>query len=74
MTTVRITKSPWREPEPPPWEYSATGFKDWVYEVLLDNGKFGGYPRTVYEAIDIAEANRFDVEIVTAQKSARRKR
>ena len=45
--------------DPPPWTYSGATFKAWVWEVLLDMGKAGRYPKTVTEAIEVAEGARY---------------
>lgn len=63
--TVTVTDSPHETDYigdgHPPWSYSGTSFKNWVWEVLLDMGKAGKYPRNVVSAIEIAEASGYTV-------------
>ena len=47
----------------PPWSYRGEPFKRWVYQVLLDDGRAGRFPRTVQEAIEAAEGAGFEVAV-----------
>lgn len=54
---VRVLSSPYEEDydsSPPPWDYSGGAFKNWVYEVFLESGKSGRYPKNVNEAVNEA--------------------
>jgi hypothetical protein len=59
---ITITKSPFPQDDNLPWVYSGTSFKNWVWEVLLDLGKAGNYPRNVKEAIEVAEGSGYTLE------------
>jgi hypothetical protein len=60
---VIVTKSQFKEDKDLPWTYNGTGFKQWVWEVLLDMGKAGRFPRNVSEAVDVAVGAGFEITI-----------
>lgn len=67
---VTVTKSPFPQDyeddnEPPPWSYDGCNFCGWVYDVLLDLGKAGRFPRNVAEAVEVAEGAGYEITVET---------
>lgn len=52
------------EDEKLPWTYSVSGFKNWVWEVLLNCGKAGKYPRNLEQALSVAENHGYGVTVL----------
>ena len=68
LAIVTVLKSPfpkdYRDPEnAPPWRFSGSAFRGWVWEVLLDEGKAGASPRNVAQAVDIARDAGYEIEV-----------
>ena len=59
---ITVLKSPYKEDKNMPWSYHSRGFRNWVFEVLLNCGKAGKYP-TIKSAVEIAQNAGYEVEI-----------
>jgi hypothetical protein len=65
---VIVDYSPFCQDDNLPWEYSGIEFQWWVYEVLLDNGKAGKFPKSISDAVEIATAAKYQVKVIVKQK------
>lgn len=66
MTIYQVNGSPWNEDTEFPWQYTEFNLIAWVDEVFLENYKKGDdhpFP-TLEEALDLLEANGYEVEVV----------